>query len=494
MKLRFVIGEGLSLLQDEQKRDERVGSRMGGRSIDKSYSDVSTSSIIKNYMGSSEGDLMNTLSQFLPKDFQDQLIGTTISNNDSQTKRSNSDNNIRDIPSTNNEIGGSTETVQQTTNLSLITPSSSTLKFISEDVAFKNSSKKWLSAYFQLDPTRSLLIRSPSLSSTTSTEEKEEFSTTIAFKSKTEILEFGGIVMQGAKALFDDIMKTDEKLLTSNKYSKRYTSDNSLAVLDRFSEEEEEEEESNARENHFLGKGIFEGIVIEKSQLMSDAWKERIMYQLEQATEHMNNTENANNNINIDIDAAEDQQNPLSLNKSVEHNNKNEDSEGLSFENFLFGGVEQTKALTSQSKSLPPLQITSSLYDLTQSLESFVGGDLMDNGSMIGAQTRHVPSIIANDRVKADKVYFLFYEALPLWLTTFSPLNVDMRRVLWPRNIALTNNSTTEQNDDVSQILMGGASVFSLGGNTFDSKDNQSNQWRDMIEEKKLNPASRRQT
>lgn len=65
---------------------------------------------------------------------------------------------------------------------------------------------------------------------------------------------------------------------------------------------------------------------------------------------------------------------------------------------------------------------------------------------------------------------------------------------MWPRNIALTNNSTTEQNDDVTQILMGGASVFSLGGNTFDSKDNQSNQWRDMIEEKKLNPASRRQT
>jgi len=54
----------------------------------------------------------------------------------------------------------------------------------------------------------------------------------------------------------------------------------------------------------------------------------------------MNNTEDANNNINIDIDVAEDQQNPLSLNKSVEHNNKNEDSEGLSFENFLFGGVE----------------------------------------------------------------------------------------------------------------------------------------------------------
>ena len=72
---------------------------------------------------------------------------------------------------------------------------------------------------------------------------------------------------------------------------------------------------------------------------------------------------------------------------------------------------------------------------------------------------------MSKNQGKADKVYFLLQEALSLWLTTFSPLGVTKRRMLWPRHQMINNCAPfSDQGDDVSVISIEGVSAFYSGG------------------------------
>ena len=541
LKLRFVAGEGLRLLQD--------GEEVQGQALVKPNVLQRSTSQVNNFVkkySTRDVDILSTLSHLFPKDFQlvDQFTGMPYqfeqsddTENVGQTKKDNVStiqpkteeekdersienhykNNLRVVPIVEMDISP----------LSLMIPSKLTLQIIADQIASKMLNDKWTSAYFQLDPNCSDLMKTSlsHLSRSSDDESHTHEANKYHFKSLLDLLEYGGKVMQGAGMILDNIQKTDESLsygdidnyLRSSGKKRLKETSNTGAILELNGIGTDDNDDG-------LGNLTDDDDITVESLLISDAWKQRILYQLQQAIDYTAKKNPQSVSLIPESANSSNQGKPLSseANKSGSAENQNiyalknenEDNDSTALETLLFGGVQQAKSLTSQTKCLPPLQITTSLYDMVMGLERSVGNMTINTTSSRRSNTmgesvigrsvsslsqrrltsgRSITALMSKDRVIADKVYFLLQEALPLWLTTFSPLGINLRRILWPRNQVINNGSMFhDQGDDVSLISMGGVSSFSLGGSAYGG--GKAKQWRDIIEENKLNPASRTQT
>jgi len=588
LTLTFVISAGLHLLEDtntSSTSSHRLSrntslSKMTQKGMNAIYQKYQ--SIKEEAQAVSKEDVLDTLSLMLPKEFQlvDQFTGlpynimeeedyhdqSYIDNNSSDIGKRKMDDDTVTVTSllphasnatgsvidsstaknsllqlsslplspTNHDVRITTTSAPTSSLLSLQIPSQQTLTIISEQIANQISKKKWQSAFFQLDPKRSILYQN----STIDDIHRKIQEHIQEIQNKQQLLHHGQSIMKKMTHKLDLFQQTEDALLYSDHHHPPNHGNSSLMSINRSNhkrkdlqsltlhEEKDDQNYPNDDTSDILNTSNYisddDDITVE-SLLLTDAWKQRIMYQLQQATTYFSKQSN---------------QPPHKMLNSSNHgttNNINDDDGSVALESFLFGGLQQTKALTSDSNALPPMQVTSSLFDLVSSLERTAGGiTVVTNSSRVGggrggggSQSRRslatesdhpnnsgasrvgevdvgrrplLISMMSKDRVKADKIYFLLQEALPLWLSTFQPLSVDKRRMLWPRhqnagnfNTAINDSSFVDHGDDVSVISMGGVSAYtsSGGGGTHAGK---AKQLREILEETKLNPASRMHT
>jgi len=172
-----------------------------------------------------------------------------------------------------------------------------------------------------------------------------------------------------------------------------------------------------------------------------------------------------------------------------------------SFDTFLFGG-DVTKILgkKKQSLALPPCEMTSMLFDLVELLESGLPDQIFMNDesstSHISSGGQKVVSFAKSNHERNEDVTnatdFLINQALCVWLKSFRPLPLKQRRALWPSNSStLESDSMAESkmSDNESLSLMSGTTT-----NTRSLEKAEKRNLRELIEDLELDHETRRET
>ena len=172
-----------------------------------------------------------------------------------------------------------------------------------------------------------------------------------------------------------------------------------------------------------------------------------------------------------------------------------------SFDTFLFGG-DVTKILGNkkQSLALPKGEMTSMLFDLVELLESGLPDQIFMNDesstSHISSGGQKVVSFAKSNHERNEDVTnatdFLINQALCVWLKSFRPLPLKQRRALWPSNSStLESDSMAESkmSDNESLSLMSGTTT-----NTRSLEKAEKRNLRELIEDLELDHETRRET
>jgi hypothetical protein len=166
--------------------------------------------------------------------------------------------------------------------------------------------------------------------------------------------------------------------------------------------------------------------------------------------------------------------------------------------NFLFG-ENMSKIITKKKKShaLPREEITTVLFDLTTNIatsapdEITVFGQTSNNMSLqssFGATVGKRKAAVRADMLLANM--FILHEALPVWLNSFRPFQLDQRRVLWPRMRQSSSESlggSGTQGSDTDSLT-----VESVG--SAPKSPSRPKELREIIEDQELDVETRAET
>lgn len=504
-QLRFSIGEGLSLLCSEEKNS----------AIRKAAAD--------------EDDFFN---KFMPSDFNmvDHMSGMPLfPKEDSfiEEKKTDDDKPITQkksskINSSALKTHGETQNIKEhstTKGTSQSDDDLDPLESIMYDIVKKMKEQNWESNFYQMDSTKSQLLRVFRKKDT----DKSTIDGSVlnSYLSQKERITLGIKAMKGASMIFQSLQSSEEKLLYGVLYyplRKRSSNRSLLSIGNKKSGYHPDNvylPDQNTIEEEDDGYCSYSDSDSDTvaSKLLSDTWKQKILYQLEQATQTKTDTSNDDGRKQnkhpllqsyedsmhdiVGVENTSPRKKKLNQSEITEKtmidvlSSTQQDESGL--ESLFFGN--QAKALTSQTKSLPPSKLTLSLFELVMNLEQHF--NTSGNVSVLSSPT-YARSLVGNStivtnatsiitkksRAKANKVFFLFREALPRWLRTFVPLSFKHRKLLWSITSNVTN--TQQVNDDDSVSMESLSSLF--------SSTTKKQNWRDIIRETKLNPETKMQT
>jgi len=220
----------------------------------------------------------------------------------------------------------------------------------------------------------------------------------------------------------------------------------------------------------------------------NESWKMNVLKRLESSADE---TEKEN------IEFHRSNSNGSNTDKSV----TNQQPSMPSFDTFLFGG-DVTKILgkKKQSLALPHGEMTSMLFDLVELLESGLPDQIFMND---GSSTSHISSggqkVVSFSKSNHERnedvtkaTDFLLNQALCVWLKSFRPLPLKQRRALWPSNSStLESDSMAESrmSDNESLSLMSGTTT-----NTRSIEKAEKRNLRELIEDLELDHETRRET
>ena len=221
----------------------------------------------------------------------------------------------------------------------------------------------------------------------------------------------------------------------------------------------------------------------------NESWKMNVLKRLESSADE---TEKEN------IQFHRSSSNGSSTDRSVTNQ---QPSLPASFDTFLFGG-DVTKILgkKKQSLALPPGEMTSMLFDLVELLESGLPDQIFMNDesstSHISSGGQKVVSFAKSNHERNEDVTkatdFLLNQALCVWLKSFRPLPLKQRRALWP------SNSSTMESDSMAESRMSDNESLSLMSgtttNTRSLEKAEKRNLRELIEDLELDHETRRET
>jgi len=220
----------------------------------------------------------------------------------------------------------------------------------------------------------------------------------------------------------------------------------------------------------------------------NESWKMNVLKRLELSADE---TEKEN------IEFHRSNSNGSNTDKSV----TNQQPSLPSFDTFLFGG-DVTKILgkKKQSLALPPGEMTSMLFDLVELLESGLPDQIFMNDesstSHISSGGQKAVSFAKSNHERNEDVTkatdFLLNQALCVWLKSFRPLPLKQRRALWP------SNSSTMESDSMAESRMSDNESLSLMSgtttNTRSLEKAEKRNLRELIEDLELDHETRRET
>jgi hypothetical protein len=212
-------------------------------------------------------------------------------------------------------------------------------------------------------------------------------------------------------------------------------------------------------------------------------WRKQVVDALKESIDEMEN------GSDVDEDEVEDEAEPV------------EDMDtALTKElgNFLFG-ENMSKIITKKKKShaLPPEEITTVLFDLTTNIatsapdEITVFGKTSNNMSIqssFGGTAGKRKAAVRADMLLANM--FILHEALPVWLKSFRPFQLDQRRVLWPR---MRQNSSGSLGGSGTQGSDGDSLTIESTGSAPKSPS-RTKELREIIEDQELDVETRAET
>jgi hypothetical protein len=158
-------------------------------------------------------------------------------------------------------------------------------------------------------------------------------------------------------------------------------------------------------------------------------------------------------------------------------------------------GAQVSSMLTTKRKhhSLPPMEVTSVLYDLIARLL-----DTPDEINIVGGAPTterrtqlmpfHKTSRIVRDDETLLAACFLVEQALPAWLESFRPLPWEQRRLIWPKTHSSSHAGSSLLDDGLTTL-----DSESLGDSAYGTKPRKKT-IEETIEEKELDTETRAET
>ena len=167
-----------------------------------------------------------------------------------------------------------------------------------------------------------------------------------------------------------------------------------------------------------------------------------------------------------------------------------------SFDSFLFGG-DVTKILEKkkQSLALPPGEMTSMLFDLVDLLEGGLPDQIFMKDELEDPSSKAVSFAKTNNERNVDVTKatdFLLNQALEMWLKSFRPLPWKQRRALWP-----SHSSTLDGDSMVESRMDDNESLSLMSGTTTQTKstiEKDKRNLRELIEDLELDHETRQET
>jgi hypothetical protein len=157
-------------------------------------------------------------------------------------------------------------------------------------------------------------------------------------------------------------------------------------------------------------------------------------------------------------------------------------------------GAQVSSMLTTKRKhhSLPPMEVTSVLYDLISRLLDTPDEINIVGGAPTEPRAQLVPFHKTNRIVRDDETLlaacFLVEQALPAWLKSFRPLPWEQRRLIWPKSHSSSHAGSSHLDDGLTTL-----DSESLGDSAFGTKSRKKT-IEETIEEKELDVETRAET
>ena len=167
-----------------------------------------------------------------------------------------------------------------------------------------------------------------------------------------------------------------------------------------------------------------------------------------------------------------------------------------SFDSFLFGGdVTNILERKKQSLALPPGEMTSMLFDLVDLIEGGLPDQIFMKDELQVSSSKAVSFAKTNNERNVDVTKatdFLLNQALATWLNSFRPLPWKQRRALWPSHSSTLDGDSmvdSRMDDNESLSLMSGATT-----QTKSTIEKEKRNLRELIEDLELDHETRQET
>ena len=505
VRLRFVVGEGRKLLQEQKEREEKkqriiqerkklgLDGKAGAASIDHAADIFGLSAL----MGVDQHTGMPM--------FQDHHLETHY---DESVNEITQDEAFLDETVATTGVGDGLTASDDTSlkhpndNHSLFTKTPLTIQSrISNQVA---KERQWMrdrnsSGFFALDSRACVLLRAPSPPTIDKSVEKQ-YPKLNPIEVRQKRLELGTSNISHAKELVSKIeqqergvdIHDDEDPLEVASRICGTTSVRTGASRrrwhrgDSFIKEESTVVSASSMENQADTNTVEaeESVEMCDHQMLVDlaanhqSWKRNVIKRLE---DYATDTEKAIRNE--------------SINKQNTSVTKNEAPPSL--DSLLFGSdVAKMLEKKKNSLALPPGEMTQMLFDLKEHLNGGLPGHIFTNhGSFTaGGQEKSITFLRSPNESNEDiskATDYLLNEALDIWLKCFRPLPWKQRRALWPTHLP---GSYNESSSMVSSHFDDGMSLSMASGGTQTTTKTEKRNLREMIEELELDPETRRET
>jgi hypothetical protein len=506
LKLRFVIGEGLALLE---KTDAAKEAAMEA---------------------SQQADAANEMFSLFP--MVDQLGGFHYGDSNSSILLPPFATEHETTHATAAEPATSSEATASATTTSNHTLSHNRKKrtpleqIIAQDLAKDRLQEKqhWKSDFYHATLEVSDLLRPPSPNKQLQQQLEQEDtdadshadSMTRAHQLLTlsQLLERGKRALVGAKALSDRVEVMDGSSLTDVRSFQSWTSTLSLysrasarrkLVFDGTSlpinfgrldevDQEESSNDENDNDSHDEDKSNGSGEPnLDADELLlqmaahDEVWRKQVTDFLEKVNEQ----------LQLDSSAAPETATLKTTSQSVNKEHKETDMDTIlsnELGSFLFG-ENMSKIIKKEKTSLalPPADVTSVLFDLTTKISASIPNEVTAAGSYRSNMT---PSVIRKMPAIGSEVslasQFLLEELLPRWLKSFQPLPWEHRRMLWPLNKSNFGGSTTASSTLSDESIS--VDSMSTSQKSLSFMPRKRKNLRERIEEQELNVETRTET
>ena len=213
----------------------------------------------------------------------------------------------------------------------------------------------------------------------------------------------------------------------------------------------------------------------------NDSWKMNVMKRLEASAAETEREKLGLSRGNSGSSAADKVESPQSQTPTT-------------LDSLLFGGdVANIMGKKKQSLALPPGEMTSMLFDLVELLETGLPDQIfMDNEMMSSTKTVSFAKNNQDRNVEVQKANdFLLSQALEVWLKSFRPLPWKQRRALWP-----SHSSSSEGDSMIDSRMDDNESLSIMSGTTAQTRsmEKEKRNLRELIEDLELDNETRRET